>query len=714
MPSDHGRRIVAGVLTALATIATVAALLVGYVQRAAVDSDQFANRATAALSDESVRSLVGERVTDQLVLEQESDLLAARPLIQSVVSSVVGSRAFTGTFRAGVRDVHRAVFDRDRDTLTLALADVGTIVAAGLEVVRPSLARQIEESPRVEVVRRDIGGIAATLVRVADAIRVLAPLLLLLAILCAAGAIWLSTDRRRAVVRLGAGAAVGGLVVIVAWSVLRAAAVDAVDGADARAAAGAVWDAFLGDLRSAAWILAGSGAVVAAAAASLIRPVALGAPLRRAAGWVVTEPRRPAWRAVRYAGLVAAGLLCLLAQDAVVQLLVTAAGLYLIYAGVSGVLGLIYRPRAGGPSRGGARRAASRARSRRVVAPLLAAVLIAAAVAAFVGSGGATTPAPAAGPCNGHVELCDRTLPEVALAATHNSMSAPLPGWYSSVQDDSIPAQLRFGIRGLLIDTHYADRLDNGRLRTYVGDRNKLRRLAREDGVSPTAVDAALRLRDRAGFSGSGERAMYLCHSFCELGGTRLDEVLHQLRDFLVANPGEVVVIVNQDYVTPDDFVGAVEDAGLDELAYRGPVSGEWPTLREMIDSDQRVVFLAENEAGGAPWYRLAYAAITEETPYSFSRPAQLVGASTLASTCRPNRGPEGAPLFLVNHWTTTDPLPLPSHADAVNAYRPLLRRLRTCERIRDHIPNLVAANFYERGDLLRAVDALNGVGADD
>ena len=110
----------------------VLALMAGYVRRAAVDSDQFANRATVAMSDESVRSLIAERVTDQVVLEKKADLVAARPLIQSVVSSVVGGRAFTGAFRAGVRDVHRAVFHGDQHTVTLALADVGTMVAAAL------------------------------------------------------------------------------------------------------------------------------------------------------------------------------------------------------------------------------------------------------------------------------------------------------------------------------------------------------------------------------------------------------------------------------------------------------------------------------------------------------------------------------------------------------------------------------------------------------
>ena len=106
--------------------------------------DQFANRATAALKDDSVRSLVAEQVTDELVLKHQADLIAARPIIESVVASVVGGRAFTGVFRSGVRDVHRAVFDRDQDTLTLAVVDIGTIVAAGLEVLQPTLARRVE------------------------------------------------------------------------------------------------------------------------------------------------------------------------------------------------------------------------------------------------------------------------------------------------------------------------------------------------------------------------------------------------------------------------------------------------------------------------------------------------------------------------------------------------------------------------------------------
>jgi hypothetical protein len=173
-----------------------------------------------------------------------------------------------------------------------------------------------------------------------------------------------------------------------------------------------------------------------------------------------------------------------------------------------------------------------------------------------------------------------------------------------------------------------------------------------------------------------------------------------------------VVVVVNQDAITPADFVGAVEDAGLARYAYRGPTGEDWPTLREMIESGGRLVLLAEERAGSAPWYHLAYESITQETPYTFPSATALVGERQLARTCQPNRGPSSAPLFLLNHWVSTDPLPRPSDASRVNARAALLARARECMRIRDRLPNLVAINFYRRGDVFGVVDALNEVAA--
>jgi hypothetical protein len=705
---DRWRLIAARTLVVVASLVAVLALVAGYARQTVVDSDEFANRATAALRDDSVSSLIAEKITDEVV-KNEADLIAARPLIESVASEIVGGRAFTELFRKAVRDVHRSLFKRDKDTVTLTIADVGTVLAAALQQVRPDLADKLGSSERVKVVNDDIGSLSATLADIAERIRLLALFLAILALALVAGAIWLSPERRTTVIELGLGLAAAGGLVVVAYSILRSIAVDHVQGPDEQAAAGAVWDAFVGDLRTEGWILAGAGAVTAAAASSLIRPLPFGEPVRVAAAWVAREPEATVWRVARGLAFVAAGVLVLLDRDSVLTLLLSALGIYLIYEGVSMILRLVYREEEHGaplPEPGPQRRF----RRRRLAAGLLPAIAIIAVVASFVGTGAATTPAPPDGTCNGHAELCDRRLNEVALATTHNSMSVPLPGWYSSMQEVPIADQLHDGIRGLQIDTHYADKLPNGRVRTYFGSPEELKRRVQADGVSPESVDAALRIRDRLGFEGEGERGMYLCHSFCELGATPLGSVLEDIRTFLVANPGAVLVVINQDYVTPDDFVGAVREAGLEPFVYDGPVGSRWQTLREMADSGKRVVFLAENHAGAAPWYHQAYDAITEETPYAFRKVPQLNVPSKLPKSCEPNRGPEGAPIFLVNHWITTDPAPLPSNARKVNAYDKLLARVKECRKIRHHLPNLVAVNFYREGNVFGVVDTLNGI----
>jgi hypothetical protein len=702
------RRIVGTTLAVIAAVALVLALIFGYVRVAGVDSDQFANRAASALEDESVRRLIGQKVTRQLVLRSEPDLLAAKPLIESTVAGVVGSSAFTSVFRRGVRDVHRALFDRDENTLTLTLTDVGTVVAGALRAVRPELADKLEAQKRVEVVRRDLSNVSRSLADLADAVRELEIISWVLTVLAAGGSIAVSRDRRRAVARLGIAAAIAGAAMVIVWHIGRTLAIDSVSGTDARAAAGAVWDAFLDDLRTLAWILAGAGVVTAAAAASLLRPIDINAPLRRAWDRLSTEPERKWARAARGVALLAAGLVALFARDTALNIIFTLAGLYLVYVGVSTLLWLIYRPREDAEATG--------LRASSVWKPLaaggVAVGLIGGAVALFALHGGATTQAPTvATGCNGHQELCDRTLEEVLLAGTHNSMSVPDKGWYSAEQDASISDQLEDGVRALLIDTHYADKLPNGRLRTVIESESKLQNISQD--ISPSTIRAAERLRNRLGFSGKGKRGAYLCHGFCELGGTPLSKALSDIRKFLVANPGEVIVIINEDYIRPADFVSAVRKAGLEDMAYDGPFeAGKWPTLREMVERDKRIVFLAEHNAGAADWYQPAYDSITEETPFKFTKASRLTSRKNLSSTCRPNRGPKsGAPLFLVNHFVSTDPAPLPSLAKKVNARGPLLRRLRTCRRVRDKKPTIVAVNFYRQGDLMKVVDELNGVG---
>ena len=285
--------------------------------------------------------------------------------------------------------------------------------------------------------------------------------------------------------------------------------------------------------------------------------------------------------------------------------------------------------------------------------------------------------------------------------------SVTISSWLFGQQDGTVSDQLNGGIRGLLIDSYYGEAV-GGRVRTDLESLPKRKVAVRELGTP--ATEAALRIRARLAPGGPGRRGIFLCHGFCELGAVTLASALHDVRTFLVSHPASVVVIINQDEgVTPDDIARAFDQAGLLDLVYRGPL-GPFPTLRTMIESGQRLVVMAENDAGRIPWYHLAYEHNLQETPFRFTATSQLTDPKNLPASCRPNRGPDSAPLFLLNHWIDTTPVPRAALANIVNARQALLARATTCQRIRHRLPNLVAVDFYRRGDVLDVVNTLNGI----
>jgi hypothetical protein len=682
-----------------AVVLALLALVMSYLGRAVLRPEPFADRAVATLRDEAVQEDVADHLTDAFVNGGGGDLLAVRPAIRALTGSIIGTKAFAALFRRGVLDAHRAATHQHGGAIFVSVRDASVLIDGALARFAPDAAQKLGAERVATLLTVRPGAFVLALVRIAERVYKAAWVAAIIAMLLAFAAIWVSPDRRATIRRLGFGLALGGLVIVAAY-VIGGVVVRHAAPAGRGAVAAAVWRSFLGGLRGQALVAATAGAVVAAIAS---RPrLAEGATWRR----LLTGDDVPIRVGLaRSVGLVAAGVAILLEPAAALTLGAIAVGIYVVYGGVQATAVWIGRAAA---------EPAERPRvSRRAVPGLgwvtLVIVVLAGATALIVAGEGTEAPAAMPQTCNGFAELCGRPLNDVAFAATHNSMaSVTIPTWTFGQQDGTIADQLRDGVRGFLIDTYYGES-SGGRVRTDLASLPKRATAVQE--IGEPAVKAAERLRARIGPPGTGKRGIYLCHTFCELGAVSLDSALADIRSSLVANPGAVMIIVNQDEgVTPDDIERAFQRAGLLDLVYRGALS-PFPTLRQRIDSDQRLVVMAENDAGAVPWYHLAYASALQETPFRFRTASALTEESQLASSCRANRGPASAPLFLLNHWVDTSPAPRASLADIVNDRAALLGRARACERIRNRLPNLVAVDFYRRGDLFGVVDALNGVG---
>jgi hypothetical protein len=219
------------------------------------------------------------------------------------------------------------------------------------------------------------------------------------------------------------------------------------------------------------------------------------------------------------------------------------------------------------------------------------------------------------------------------------------------------------------------------------------------------AVD---RLQARVVGEPTGPIGTYACHSACELGAIPLVDLLVQVRQWLDAHPTDVLVVVIEDYISPQATEQAFREAGLLDRAHVFDPDGPLPTLRELVDRRTQLVVMAENEGlGPATWYPAAYQTVLGETPYNFRSVAEL---KTDAS-CAPDRGGADRPLFLLNHFVIGFPVSI-RDAQAANAEDVLGTRARRCMELRGQLPNLLAIDFVDQGALFRVVDDLNGVSA--
>lgn len=703
-PGPNARSLLVHACVALAALALAVATVALYAERTVFDADRFADRVETALDEPAVAREVGDAQTAAIV-EARPDLIAVEPLLRGLAEQVVRSTPFRALAGNAAREAHATVFGGQRDSAVLIVGNGALLVAQALETTDPAAAKRIPPQLRTTLASLEHGPLAQTFVdlaQIADRTYGIGVIALVLAVVLTLLAVGLTPrpQRSRTVAQLGWAAAVVGVLLILAVEAGRALIGGLADTAERGDALRAVWAAFLGELVVWSCALAVAGLVVVAAATSQAHEPTLARRARAFAQRVAARPSGLPLRIGRALALIALGVLIATGPQEALRLAAIAAGLFVAALGLEELMTLVDRrsaaataPDDGGPlPRVGLR----------PFAGLVALALVGAIGVGAIGVSAATEETPPEPGCNGSAALCDARLDAIAIPATHNSFSSPRDGFLLPNQDSGIPAQLRGGIRGLLIDFHLGVRTPRG-VYTVLEEGGKSRAKI-EEAIGPTATQTALRLRTQIGYRGGGDERVYLCHGFCELGALDAATALAQIRDWLVLNPGAVLVISIEDQVPPARVAETFERSGLLDYVWQGAVRPV-PTLGAMVEQDERVLVFGEEDTHGVGWYHDQFTYV-RDTPYDLPSAAALLSPSG----CTIGRGTDASPFLLINQFVAGDP-PRIGPARTVNRQDAILAHARECETALGGLPGLIAVDFWEQGDVVGAARALNGVG---
>lgn len=707
----------------LAGLLALIALPAVYVVGELADERALADRVGAAATSEPVRTVAAQRIVDAAIDAGAEELLISRPLAIAGIEALLDTPVVRQLARGAAGDAHALLVDGEEGTFVLDLGRGTALVLDGLRSVSPRAAEALPEGFDPEVLRVDSTDPALVgvrrLIQLGGWLALVAPLG---ALACAVAALVLSRDRRRTLVQLGAALAVAATVLLLALAAARGSAVPGAEAApDVAAAAGALWDALLGDLALWAETALLIGLVVAAIAAARREQQPQGTVSRLLSTVSrVRQAQTPRARTARACGLLAAAALIAWEPDLALRLVAIALAVYAIselaaVLDASSARWLRRRAaarRAAARTAGGAAPAAAPGRAARLLAavrePRLAipalAVIAAVAFAAIVTGEKPQPPQPAAVPpegCNGARAYCDLRLDQYTFAGTHNSFSAAQePGWMIPNQRFGIARQLDDGVRAFLLDVHVGEQTDQ-LVRTDLDaegmDRNKVTR-----AIGARNLDLADRLIARAG-AGTlrGRPELYLCHTLCELGAVPALAQLRAYADWLDEHPGEVLLLMLEPYVPPREIERLFRQAGLLDDVVALDRQAPLPTLGELVGRDRRLLVFTEADGGAPPWYMKAWAWF-QDTPLGAEEASQL--------RCRRERGGADSPLLLVNHWIDSFP-PSPRRNRTI-ADGFLERRLARCAAERGMQPNVVAVDFHQASGVVAAARRLNDASA--
>ena len=279
--------------------------------------------------------------------------------------------------------------------------------------------------------------------------------------------------------------------------------------------------------------------------------------------------------------------------------------------------------------------------------------------------------------CNGHVELCDRRYSNITQIATHDSAFVGiLP---TDDQDVDVGAQLDAGVRFLQAQTH----------RNVFG-------------------------------------TLSLCHTSCFLKDAgSVQAYLQVIKEWLDKHPKEVVTLLltNGDNVRVSEFDDVFVASGIQPYAYVPGLShvptvlDSWPTLGELIGNGTRLVAFLDYGAMDTVPYILPEFPYFWETPFDMTDPSFPQCIIDRPGGLAENPALADQRMYIINHYLDTElmGMDVPDRRDerktnAATGRESIGAQIDLCRQQHGRAPKGILVDYFEKGDVFRVQDRLNGL----
>ncbi|WP_221348446.1 hypothetical protein [Streptomyces beigongshangae] len=264
------RKVLSALLIVLACVLVPPAGFAAWAKYEIGDTGRYVDTMAPLAAGADVRGAVTDTVTDGIMNEVEVGPLEdeVRAYVRRAVRSFTGTEAFRRAWNTANRAAHRTVLRALRDdgerAVTLDLAPVASRLKTRLTDDHVPLADRIPVArTEVTVLRAREAGPLRKGFRTLEVAGFWLPLATVALAVCG---ILLAVRRRRAVTATALGTALGAALLALATAAGRALTLSGLPEHVPRAAAGAVYDALTGTLRTATWTLLALGLTVALAA----------------------------------------------------------------------------------------------------------------------------------------------------------------------------------------------------------------------------------------------------------------------------------------------------------------------------------------------------------------------------------------------------------------------------------------------------------------